>query len=821
MILKHIIKNIWENKFRSILIIIALTLSAMVLFLDLGFRDDMSARYNSLMKESFQNYDFAVTKDTAGETAPNVYFDAASLDVSGLPVQGELDKLNAYGLMDTKDGGVTAVILGVDRAALIDHNLCILANQAGFDAADKTQIIINQTTAKNYNLATGDKMTITTAWGDETFTVGAIAEDRGLYQSAGDTVQLLVSKEYLEQKMHQAGMSDSIWVDLKSGSDVAAAAQTFNTQNPGYKATALFDQKAIDSSIASFNQILLLILFMVAILNFYVVSSITKLILAVRIPVVGTFRSVGATKNRVNGILFLENSLYGLIGGLLGVGFGLLVRSTVINIFIGPSGMTNTGETAGINGFYILAVLAFSVLLQIAITAKAILKVGKMPIKDTIFNVQNVKQNLSKKKTIIGVILLAGSLVCHLENGSYNPLIAGLGFALAVAGAVYMIPFFTRLLSGGLAFISSKLCGSAAALGSRNISYSKSITSNVVLTTVALSIMLSLYMMTLSIGTLYDKAALLFDYDIQISSITKPYTEYEKLASVKGVDKVDYLFLIYEPFDLGSQESPMLLVGLDKATMGIVDKGNKIPTLKDGEVLLDDAFARKNNLQVGDQIQQKDRNLTLTVVGFINGSRFTSNRTIGVVGKSYFIKNVTNVPFNIQITTNANVDAMKETIKKSLADENTTIQTATQYLDAQQKGVGGILNMTFVIMGISILLVVVGLVNNQMIGFIQRKKEYVVLYSVSMSRTQLRIMMLFEVMGTFIIGITLGTLLSVWLKSLLSDLLDSINQFIPMEFNYASIFGAVALVFVLLLLTALSPMKRLSKMNVVNEIKYE
>lgn len=63
-------------------------------------------------------------------------------------------------------------------------------------------------------------------------------------------------------------------------------------------------------------------------------------------------------------------------------------------------------------------------------------------------------------------------------------------------------------------------------------------------------------------------------------------------------------------------------------------------------------------------------------------------------------------------------------------------------------------------LGLSVVLSVFGLMNNQIIGFIQKKKEYAVLYSTSMSKKQLKIMVLFEVLGTFFCGCIFGMGLS-------------------------------------------------------------
>jgi putative ABC transport system permease protein len=818
LIYKHILKNIWENKRRSILIITALTLSAMVMYLNLTFKDDMNIRYSSMLKGATQEYDFQINRDVHTD---DVYFDDASLSYEGIPVNYILPSIHTFGLMNTGSDSQTVQLMGSDRDLLIKTGLCVVDTAFVSDASGSTQIITNEAAATAYDLSAGDTVTLTTSWGEETFVVAAIAENKGIFQNTKDSVLFILPKAYLEEKMGLPGMSDSVWVDMQADTKIKSAIEKFETANPEFRAAALLDEDAIRDSVSMFNQLITVILLMVAILTFYVVSSITRLLLAIRIPVVGTFRSVGATKRRVNGILFLENGVYGLIGGVFGIILGMLARDTVISAFLNMSSQQTGTNTIAFNPLYIFGVLGFSVLLQLFITASTIFKVAKMPIKDTIFNVQNVKQRVSNRKTIIGVILLIASFVIMQLNVKYSLPIAGIAFIAAISGAVFMIPYLTSLLTKGLSAISRRFFGNAAELGVKNISYSKSITSSVVLTTVALSVLLAVYMLTLSVNTIFDKAVNIFASDIQVSNPSKSYEEYENLTDLEGVDSVDFLFTYFCTVEWGDKSGNLGVVGLDRAREGIRETGDKIEDLKDGELLIDEYYAVRNDIAIGDKMYIPEKDLTFTVVGHMDASQFSISRSIVCVKESYFTQNIVDVPMFVNVFTSSDIEKTKMVLKEAFAGENVQIQTAEEYFAIQEKSVGSIVSLTVLITVVSVLLALVGLVNNQMIGFIQRKREYVILYSVSMSRSQLRIMMLFEVMGTFVIGILLGTILSFWLNTLLEHLMFSIGMYMTMEFDYLPILGVAGAIFLFLMLTAIPPMRRLTRINIVNEIKYE
>jgi putative ABC transport system permease protein len=178
-------------------------------------------------------------------------------------------------------------------------------------------------------------------------------------------------------------------------------------------AQALTDEENIRENTVFISYILLLVFVMAIIMIMFVVSSLNKIIIAERMPVIGTFRSIGATKAKMNGILMLENAMYGLIGGLIGGIIGYKLNSTVAGLFITTNGVDLTQDTSKIDVKLILIGLLFAVLLQVVITAKAIIKANKKPVKDLIFDLHSSRYRVLKHRNIIGVILVVAALVTN------------------------------------------------------------------------------------------------------------------------------------------------------------------------------------------------------------------------------------------------------------------------------------------------------------------------------------------------------------------------------------------------------------------------
>src|SRR5690625_5922497 len=86
------------------------------------------------------------------------------------------------------------------------------------------------------------------------------------------------------------------------------------------------DEETIQTKMFSANVIIVMI-------SAYVILSLSKVIIAERMPTVGTFRSLGATKGMINRLLSMEFLLYGIIGAVIGLILALLGLPIVADLF--------------------------------------------------------------------------------------------------------------------------------------------------------------------------------------------------------------------------------------------------------------------------------------------------------------------------------------------------------------------------------------------------------------------------------------------------------------------------------------------------------
>ena len=72
-------------------------------------------------------------------------------------------------------------------------------------------------------------------------------------------------------------------------------------------------------ALAQINGLMIIMLVITTLIAFYIINSILKLVLEERIAVIGTFRSIGASRKMTNSLLYLENIVYAIISSVIGI----------------------------------------------------------------------------------------------------------------------------------------------------------------------------------------------------------------------------------------------------------------------------------------------------------------------------------------------------------------------------------------------------------------------------------------------------------------------------------------------------------------------
>ena len=154
-------------------------------------------------------------------------------------------------------------------------------------------------------------------------------------------------------------------------------------------------------------------------------------------------------------------------------------------------------------------------------------------------------------------------------------------------------------------------------------------------------------------------------------------------------------------------------------------------------------------------------------------------------------------------------------------DPDITIMTVDNFVMMQRQNINTIMSLFYIIISFSLMLSFVGIINNQLISFIERKKEFAVLNSVCMSKKQLNKMLIIENIASNLTACIVGFVMAIVSVMLMGKIMNGIKMYINLSFNYEAGVLLVGIIFLLLLITVIVPIRKLKKINIVESIKYE
>lgn len=815
IILKHILRNIWEKKGRSLLIILALTIATAVFVLNITLPGEIVLKVQETLRSVYGSGDIAISSDE-------------KFIINDVDFGDEKIKYTKLLSLECLMGDEPALIQTVDMDVAKEMKLL------GSDMPDlkENELTVSKSQAKRYGYKEGDKITLTYEEKEYDFTIIAIVENKGI-NAMDMECPLFVGRIEDVESIKGIGENETsgLLIDVLDDENIKVYAEYLGENNKDYIIQVLTDADAIKEETTFISYIMLMIFVMATIMIIFVVSSLNKIIIMERMPVIGTFRSIGATKDCMNFILILENAVYGLIGGIIGNFVGYGINSIVAGLFITTSGVALSNETMKINpGIFAIGVL-FSVLLQVIISVKAIVKANKKGVKDLIFDLQSSRYRVLKHRVIIGFVMILIAIVANIFFKDLNIVITILSIVFLVTGSAMLVPYILQLISKGFGVLFRKIGWQTAFVASKNIGYNKMIVSSTRVVVVAVSLMLAIITVSGSVTNLFQSFRFTVkDYDLIIQNVTKEESEYKKLLELDGVTDIEYLHCYWDETTYNNGKKFNMepsIVGMKEPRIYIKELNYKVSDLKADEVLIDEVYANKNKLEIGDTIILKfamlNKELEYKIVGTVNSTYFSSSRNVIIMNYDHYIENINKIPMQVQLKVEdgTNMMELKESVNDTLKERNLYIQTVEEYITEQEESVGSIISLFYVVLGLAVALSFIGIINNQVIGFIQRRKEIAILNSTCMSKGQIKKMLFFEtVLANFIAGI-IAIIIGLLLANMIENFLKGLSMYVAVSFDFVTAVVFVGVILVALLLTLLSPMRKLKKMNIVNEIKYE
>ena len=832
IITKFIFKSICEKKLRTFLIVLAIVLSSGVFFASIAISGSLEEMIIKGIKDSFGNADITVVP-TEKSSSPFFYIDKAEHYKDRTEyIIGEIQENAVY--KPNRNEEISINLTGASIEDVQKMNPFTIEQQSNLYPFEGRKIVIGKSAAEKYQLKVGDSLDLELVQGQKTsrqrFTICGIGSSIGFFKGKSKSIAAVVPRDFLSSFNNARGKVEAVYIKLLKPEDKQEMIKLLSNDYNNYKVFELFPLEEIKRETTMISAIFLMLSSIVFFMSIFIIYSSFKVITTEKLPIIGTFRSIGATKRMTNYLLLGESVLYGIVGGVLGCGVGVgilyLMSFALSRMANGSDGMEfkATIQFSGAN--FVIAFL-MAVILCLVSSIIPIFKVSKIPIKDIVLN--SVQKNTKRRRLwlILGIVLMIIAFVFSLiDSDDLRPILGSVGMILTLSAIVMLVPNITSVFVRIFETLYVYVFGNIGTLAAKNLRENQNIINNISM--LAIGIACLLLINTAS----YDNVISITDqfkntlYDIEMYTETADRNIETRLLSINGVKEVYGDYEAYGVEIVDKNERISRIKGVDKSK--ILDFWNididgdiqgEFKRLDEGRnILITHTLKKKLNLNEGDPIKLKLKSgeKEYKVIGFFDD--FAKNKNIALVSQRFLKADMQYKYYSsLFIKTSQN----PEDVLKKIETEFIRLKPYLHTIDKMKEdSMNSNQQVTMLMSGFSMLAIIIGVfgvLNNLLISFLVRKRSLAVFRSMGMSKVQTVKMIFIEALS----GGAIGGLVGVATGTLMIIILAGTNHSKDINFPLGSYIIYVLAGMALMLIASISPALKSSKIDIVSSIKLE
>ena len=815
---RHILKNIFAKPFRTILLLLCITSFVFTGMLCLDMSGSLGRIVKNMLSQATGTSDITVSdpfglKDEVFEISEPVQYVRIASKSSGTI---QIPK-GFYSYFHTDPFEV----MTMDYAAaggmkLISEELFLTEDEAA----------VSVKLAENLSLEVGDVLELYSDAGEKVeYSVAKIMPDFGV--TNGQAVVLLSEEGFL--RLDYDGVIDytMAYVDAMDDSKANVAADQIRALDYRADVAVIIDGEELKALSKMITMMFLLMFSICFLLVIFVTISVSRRIVSERMPVVGTFRSLGLSNRFTTIFLLAESVFYGLVGGICGcVLYGIVrgfIYSGIVQVDSGSMNISLDYGTVSI--FSYLLVILLAVLVECACSIREVIAAAKTSIRDIIFDNKDTKYRENKTSYVIGAVLLLTAILLTIFSKSVAAMLVA--FAAYILALSLLFPILLKTSSRIFARFFEKREKPVLMLASMETFARKSTvgSTSLCVTTAALVIVLIIFAESLS--SIYD----IHSYDCDLHVITnrdQKVAMFSYIDGLPGVTETELVYVVNRDVTVGALEEDINVVGMPEEGLRMYTGIKNLPDLvEEGSFYMDQALAEKAGVQVGDQVSiifDADSFLPTTkemrLAGYIDSYELdTTSKTI-LISKDLYVDIFHDYPGEILIRCE-DPEQTKAQIEKYSGMLIYMVESNEEYIAGWMEKKDNLRGLIMFVILLGVLLTVIGMVSNQLIGFDGRRRECAVLLSTAMNVQELSKMFIVESMlaaGTALVSALPVALLGfIPFQRVMEDSAGSMR----ISYNILLYVGFLGLLFVVFTLVSIFPVVKLYKMKIASQLKYE
>ncbi len=830
IILKYTLKSIKEKKMRTFLIILAISLSVALTFASLALKDSITNTFTEMIKKYLGTANLLITasKDSASDT---IRLKPLGDDAKLFDYQiGSIEASATY-KTDPKAPAKKLSIRGYETEDLQKLGVVKLTSTLDEPFIGKS-IYLSQKIADQNGWQLGDTIDLTINGNKQKVRITGLGLAEGALSMEGATGFSVMPTAALQQIFD---MQDKYMFILAKSADGVLVPDAIKILKTHYGRSKVEEPVPWDDISQMLNNIIIPFLFMLLLVlatSVFIIYTAFKVIVAEKLPVLGTFRSIGATKRTTDIILLIESVIYGIIGAILGLWLGQIILNLMGTMMAqGMMGDTGTPANTTVAMPYFIFSGAFAVVLSVLSALIPILQVSKISVRDIVLgSIQKAKENRLSQLLIALVLMVTSMTMPFVIKGAIGVPLSGLSTIMLCVSLVLLAPFFTNFAVSIIEKVIPFVFGNIGVLAVKNIRGNNSILNNISLLTLGIAGILLINTISYSVGI--DVLKFYKDAKYQVSFSTENMSR-QTIQTVKGIRGVEDAYGTYGVYGIEVPGKNVKISGItgienmdyfDYWKLPIVSD----PTLlkdsigKTRSIILSTILQKKLGVQLGDTIPLKfSPNVTrdYQVVGLVD--TLMNNGSFALATGSFIKRDGSLTNYSDIMIKSVTPDATKAALEKRFKHQSVYAQTMAEMELQNQQSNAMIFNLLQGFSGVAMVIGIFGILNNFVVSLLSRQRAIAVMKSVGMSRKQTVGMLTVEALISGLIGGTLAVAGAVLLVAQIGVLLNLID--LPVKLYYSPpifITGFVAGGLISMVSNILPAIKT-SKLSIVQAIKFE
>lgn len=821
ILFKYIRSNVKARKLRSLVMLLSIVLSTTLLFVSLSIGESYASAQRKMARGMAGSASLAVTRSGGAPLESGLL--ARSPHVAH--AAGIVQTLGLY----KEDGyyeNFDVVAADMDGLKDINEPRILSGTTGGFEG---DRIVLPERFTTKFGVGVGDTLTLFIGGEPHDFEIAAIAANDTAFLRHTRGTTALVPRQTLCAILGIDEAYTQLLVEPVGDIDTAQAA--LQAELPaGYEVRRVVNEAQVEAGARQKSMPFYLICFFSLTLSVFIIYSSYNVITVERLPVIGTFRSIGATQRDVGGILLLESLVYGIGGAALGLPAGLIALQILVK---GLGGALAQGVEIPVVVSPLSALLACGVAAGVSVSSAwiPIRRASRLPVKDVVLgHVEEPALSDARRFAAGALCLVLAAVLPAFGKRAGDPLLAaagGLSLLGLIAGTLLMIPAVTQ----GASRVLERLYGALSnegRLAARNLRDNKSVCQNITLLFISVSAVIAITVVgsfvQTYIGDVFRGAKL-----DGFTDATLPPALVEEIKALDGIDEVLPVQVLYDHVRMN--DAPLARVeGTDDIALYAemfamtYERGSDRTRIEDmfaagRGVLLSAKRMKAAGVKPGDTVtlSAQGGSFPYTVLGIF---KVRSTDADAIISSACAKEDMGARNYGIVAYTAPNPDAVMAQIRDLFADRSHWSRTVAEFNQDALGTVNAFLAPMRNLTGFILALAAVGIMNNLLINHIQRRRMTAMYRSVGMSGRQGAKIILIEGFSTGLIGALIAMGIS-WLEIQTIFLVAGPRISVQPELETGAFLWAGALGVIITLLGALAPIARGRGLRLVDEIQFE